>query len=353
MIGTGEPETSAVRVTWWRIYRGRVVQAALVAAGLIGLVLLVQQLGAPAVIELFRRLPPSLFVAVLVLSAAEVLLAAVAWRFAFVRGPGVGTLLIAHLAGEALNGTTPTGRVGGEGVKAWLVSGRLHMRDTIASLAVVKAADVSAQALFLLTGVALALTVGSVDRRLLDGMLALLAVEVTAAGGFVFFQARGGLARSGELLRRALPVPKWAARGAVMRLDRTLALYYRRHPRRFAMAVACLLLNWAGSTLETFLIFRALAISAPLTNALVATAAASGIGFIGFFVPAEIGVREGGYAAACIGIGLNGAVGLTVSLVKRFTELVAWAVGLAALAMARRGARRERVAAADVLAPGL
>ena len=353
MVGQGVPDAATGRRGRARGY-GTVVQSVLVVAGLIGVVALVRQLGAEAVLESLRRLPATLFVAVLALTAVEALVSALGWRFAFVRGPRLGRLLIAHLAGEALNGATPTGRLGGEAVKAWLVSGRVHMRDTIASLVIVKAVDVASQALFLLAGIIVAFAIGSVDRRLVNGMLVLLAVEWIATGGFIYFQARGGLARSGELLRRIVPVPQWAGRGSVFRLDRTLALYYRRHPLRFAVAIAFLLLNRACSTLETYLVFLALGVAAPLSKAVVVTAASSAIGFVTFFVPLDIGVREGGYVAASIALGLTGATGLTVSLVKRFTEVALWSVGLVALALARRGIGRGRaVTGTEVLAPEL
>jgi len=330
---------------------GTIIQGVLVAAGLVGLVALVRALGAAAVLESLGRLPASLFVAVLAITAVQVLLTLLTWRFAFVRAVPLRTLVIPQLAGEALNGTTPTGRVGGEGVKAWLAGERLPMRDTIVSLVVVKAADVAGQALFTLVGFVVAVATGSVDRWLVNAMLALFIVQVIAAVGFIAFQVRGGLARSGELLRRVMPAPKWAGRGAVLRVDRALALYYRRHPLRFAAGVACVLLRFAGSMLETYLVFLALGIGSPLSSAVVVTTASSAISFVTFFVPLDIGVREGGFVAASVALGLSGAAGMTVSLVKRFTDVALWSVGLLALARARRASDRAPMAAAEVLAP--
>src|SRR5439155_19403920 len=59
------------------------------------------------------------------------------WRFAFLRG-GVAfrALLEVRLAGQAFNLVTPAAALGAEGVKAWLLRGRIPPARSVPSLMV-------------------------------------------------------------------------------------------------------------------------------------------------------------------------------------------------------------------------
>jgi hypothetical protein len=54
--------------------------------------------------------------------------------------------------------------------------------------------------------------------------------------------------------------------------------------------------------------------------------------FATFFVPAQIGVAEGGSVAACVALGLSSATGLSLALVRRVRETAWIGVGLLLLA---------------------
>ena len=96
---------------------GRWLRAALLLAGAALFALLVWEIGLRAIAASFARLGPSLAIVLVfpfcVITAFDTL----GWRFAFRRERvGFWALARARVAGEAVNGTTPTGSVGGEAV---------------------------------------------------------------------------------------------------------------------------------------------------------------------------------------------------------------------------------------------
>src|SRR5467141_4733239 len=82
------------------------------------------------------------------------------WRFAF-RNDRVpfGSLFSARLAGEAFNMTTPTASVGGEAVKAWFIRPYVPLAESLPSVVIAKTTITIAQALYLATGLVVAMTV--------------------------------------------------------------------------------------------------------------------------------------------------------------------------------------------------
>ena len=112
------------------------------------------------------------------------LLDTLGWRYAFRRDRvAFRTLLAARLAGEAFNVTTPTGSMGGEAVKAWLVRPWAPLAEGLPSVIVAKTTIVIGQALFLVVGLVAAHAALPSDALVVRGMEWLLAAQVLAVGG--------------------------------------------------------------------------------------------------------------------------------------------------------------------------
>jgi uncharacterized membrane protein YbhN (UPF0104 family) len=253
------------------------------------------------------------------------------WTFPGER-PSLLVLLKVRLVGQAINATTPTGTLGGDAVKTWLLRDRVSARESIASLIAVKTTMLASQGLFLAFGVLLARHVLPVQTALLPAMELLLVLESLAVVGFVGVQLAGAI-RGGQRILDRLGVPAGARFGeAAKDVDRALAAFYRRRPGRLSLSVACNLLGWFASAGETWLILRFLGVEASIPAALVIEAFSTGVRFATFFVPAQIGVAEGGSVAACVALGLSGATGLSLSLVRRVRETAWIGVGLLLLA---------------------
>ncbi|MEW6269564.1 MAG: lysylphosphatidylglycerol synthase domain-containing protein [Thermodesulfobacteriota bacterium] len=318
----------------------RWVELALLVVGLVGLAAIVREIGFDAVLDSFRRLrtllPLLLLFPGVLLQVSETL----AWRFAFRHDVApFRELFVARLAGEALSATTPTATVGGESVKAWLLSGRARVREIVPSLVVAKTSDAVAQFLFLALGLALAWQVPHLDQRMLHGMVTLLLIEAVCIVGFAAVQTSGALARVRTLLGRLRVMNETTADSATLHVDRALARYYRLRGGRFFLSTTCNLTSCLLSAVETAILTHALGGPGSFANALVVNAIASGISFIAFFVPGQIAVREGAFVAAFVALGLDPAVGLSVALAKRVLDLTWAGIGLVVLARRRRATR--------------
>src|SRR5690606_33965754 len=167
-------------------------------------------------------------------------------------------LFVARLAGEALSATTPTATVGGESVKAWLLSQRARVREIVPSLVVAKTSDALAQFLFLGLGLALAWQEPHLDPRMLHGMVTLLFIEALCIVGFAAVQTGGALARVRALLARLRVMSEISVDSATLHVDRALARYYRLRGGRFVLSTSFNLISCLLSALETAILMHAL-----------------------------------------------------------------------------------------------
>jgi hypothetical protein len=119
------------------------------------------------------------------------------------------------------------------------------------------------------------------------------------------------------------------------RVDRGLAWFYGREPRRLTLSIAFHFVAWLLGAVEAFLILRFLGVPVSFATATVIEAFGTGVRFVTFVIPASLGALEGGYVATFIALGLGPAAGISFGLVRRVRELVWVAAGLLLFAMLR------------------
>jgi glycosyltransferase 2 family protein len=304
---------------------GRGLRVLLLIVGAALFTLLVWEIGPRAIAAAFGRLGFWLLVVVVfpfcVITAFDTL----GWRYAFRRDRvSFWALAVARVAGEAVNGTTPTGSIGGEAVKAWLLRDRVPFRESLPSIIVAKTTITLAQSLFLLFGILVGwFTLAGEASWLLRPMVALLVLEAVGVGGFVYAQMAGVLAGSGRMLER-IGVMRAAHRGLPLRrIDRALSLFYRRQPLRLALSIGFHFLGWLTSAAETWFILRLLGVPVSPATAVIIEACGTAVRFMTFFIPAHLGVLEGGVVGVFVALGLDPAAGLSAILARRVRE-AAW-----------------------------
>ena len=263
------------------------------------------------------------------------------WYFAFLH-PRVPfrTLLAARLAGEAFNLTTPTASLGGEAVKAWLLRGRVPLDESVLSVVVAKTTIMIGQGLFLLVGIVITWLAAPPDSRLLGWMLWLLAVEVLAIVGFLLAQIQGGFGWVPRVLGR-IGLGRSRHRETVARLDRGLAWFYRKEPRRLVLSIGFHFIAWLLGSLEAYLILNFLGLEVSLETATIIEALGTAVRFATFLVPASLGALEGGFVATFTALGLAPSAGVAFGLARRVREVVWIAVGFAIFAVIRPGPTEE------------
>jgi hypothetical protein len=151
------------------------------------------------------------------------------------------------------------------------------------------------------------------------------------------FEALLGAGLRVPLLRRAL----WRAAGrraAFARVDAHMAAFYGSSPARFFAALGLEYLARAVSMAEFWCIFLGMGLHAGYPQAFVLGALTSLVMNIVFFVPLELGAKEGALFVLAAALGLAAGVGLVTSLVSRVRELAWAAAGIALVPLLGRGA---------------
>jgi uncharacterized protein (TIRG00374 family) len=314
----------------------RSVRALLLMLGTVLFAALLIRVGPEAVASLLAQLSWYLTLIVVFPHGLMTTLDTLGWRFAFQRDAvPFRSLLAARLAGEAFNMTTPTASVGGEAVKAWFIRPYVPLAESLPSVVIAKTTITIAQALYLATGLVVAMTVLPRTSTLLQIMQWLLGLEILGVGGFVAVQVFGLLGAGGRVLQRlGLLAPTGGAQ-LMGQMDSALAHFYRDQPGRLVLSVTCHYLGWVLGGLEAYLILWALGLPVSLSTAVLIDAFGSGVGFAAFLVPARLGAAEAGQVAVFMALGLGGPAGLTFALVQRVREAAWTGIGFLALTTLR------------------
>jgi uncharacterized protein (TIRG00374 family) len=311
----------------------KALRAVLLIGGLVVLAFLVARVGLESVMSVLSRLAWWQLLLVCVPYGLIMAVDTLGWRYAFIgTAPPYLRMLAARTAGEAVNIVTAFGSVGGEAVKVWLLRPAVPYDESVPSVVIAKTTSTIAQALLLLLGVLLAVTMVSVDEDVIWAMLGLLAVEILLVGGFVVTQVAGLVRRAGRLLA-------WSGlikdASAAEQLDARLRGFYRQNWRRFLLSVSFHFGGWLLGVLETLVMLYVLSVPVGVGTAAVIEALGSGVRFATFLVPGSLGVLEGANTGVFAALGLGASAGLAFSLVRRARQGVWIGIGLAVLVAAR------------------
>ena len=263
-----------------------------------------------------------------------------------------GQAFAARLGGEAVTFITFTGPLLGEATKAALLRKRVPLRSGVQALVIDNLVYNLSVALFVLGGACLLLfeydLPGAARRAITFIAAAALAALAGAALAFTLRVMPATfvvdlLIRLG-FKRRALA----KRRQHVRRTEANVYNFYRRRRGAFFILVTLNLLTHASSVLEVYLALRMLGHDPALAAPFVIESLTKVINFAFGFVPATIGVYEGGTELILRNLGFAAATGVTLGLVRKAC-IVFW-MSLGVLALARRasaGAARRIAAARD------
>jgi len=155
---------------------------------------------------------------------------------------------------------------------------------------------------------------------------------------------RGVLERVLDWMNRVPLIRRLAARleprrGLLIELDRQITEFYHRHPRRFIQAVGLEYLSRCIFMVELVLIAASLGIRLGYFRAFAIGGLEALLGNVLFFMPFELGAREGGYYVLFRLFGMDPRLGLYTSIVSRVRDFVWIAAGLLLIWAAGPGAK--------------
>lgn len=270
-----------------------------------------------------------------------------AWRILFPaphRKPGF--LLSCRLRWilESVNGLLPAAQVGGEFVRARLVSFRnvpLSMAGAAATVDVTLAAVT--QALFALVGIGgLAAHVADADDGLLLALSCGLAAFAALIWLFFWFQKAGPGRIVAGLVRRISRRPSAGPSGG--ELDQAINQIYAQR-KILAAAFVWRLIGWVVGAGEIWIALWALGSPVTVWGAIILESLLQLVRGVAFIVPAALGVQEGALLGLGIAFGLAPETGLALSLVRRVRDLSLGIPGLIAWQLSEgfsAGWRRRR-----------
>jgi putative membrane protein len=290
---------------------------------------------------------------VVALHTPQTLFSAFGWRALIdeERAPGLWLLYRLRWIRESVNALLPVAQIGGDFVRAHLLSQRgTSLKTAVASSMVDLSVELMAQIAFTLICVGLLLTAPHI------GNVVPSAIAATAAGGLIAaaFMAsqRFGLFKLVELaIARSAASKKWAFLGGLTDLnDAVVALY--RQPRRIWASGAYHLISWALGALETWAALKVLGLAAGLRDATIIEGLGQAVRGLGFFIPAALGVQEGGYLLICAAVsGISPQDALALSLIRRIRELALGVPGLILWHRMKSAHEARKSATAEALIP--
>lgn len=244
--------------------------------------------------------------------------------------------------GDAINTLLPVAQVGGELVRARLLTkAGIPGSWAGASIVVDLTTGVLTQMIFALSGVALLLYFGIVAEAVV-GISIGISVFILLIFGFYLAQRGGMFSSLSRILGRLAGDKDWLSQiSSAEKLDRCVARMYRRKGR-FLAACIWRLVTWLLGAGEVWLALYFLGHPVSLLEAIMLESLGNAIRSTAFLIPGALGVQEGGYILLGSFIGLGAETALALSLVKRVRELTFGIPGLLSwqLAEGRRFLRR-------------
>ncbi len=320
------------------------LKLALFFAGLFALVLIVWQIGPQRIYDAAAQLGPVALLAMLIPSTIMYVVEAYGWKITL--GPSAKDIpfwrvLAIKTAGEVVNLTTPAGYIGGEPLKAYLLT-KYHvpMVEGLASVVIAKTTKTIAEVLFILLGITLAIWRvdhdGSLGQTVVAALISVsLLFFVTAS--LVFAQRKGFFTWLLEFTRKiSLKIRFLETREKQLRsLDRMILEYYSHNRRAVYSSTGLFFLSWMAEALEVYVIIWYLGGPALVLSAISINALSVFIKGGSFFIPGSLGAQDIGNYFLLKDFGYSDVASVTFALLRRFRELIWIGIGLLCLVVLR------------------
>jgi len=306
----------------------RAVRVALVAGGVAIIVVLVRQVGIASVADLLRRTGPALAVVSALYLAHIAVRAAALWRS--VDALPYADVLRVRLSGEAIEMLTFTGPFLAEPAKGWLLTKEgMSGAAAFGGVAVEYLVYTLTSAWMAAGALSLLLARGVLPPGLRRPVLGVVAAMAAFTLGFVAAAATG----VGLIAPIVRGVGAKAAAERIDPVERVMVGFMHREPWRLLQVIGIELAGQLLLAAEIFVTVRALGFACSALDALVVEGSVKFISIAFFFVPGQLGASESVYTLLFRSMGLPGAVGLTMALVRRVRALIVAAIALAAASL--------------------
>ena len=253
------------------------------------------------------------------------------------------------LSSFALNYITPFMTLGGEPFRALALKDKIGTPRAISSVFLFRIIHTIAHIIFWLIMVAMIIIwfpLSGTLRLYLSAVFVVLLVLI----GFLFFAHKSGIFEKLFRLVMRIPLARSLApklkdqEQAVRDIDEKVQELYNVRPRAFFLAITCELASRFVNALEFYFILHAVGHAISVLDALYISAALSLLLNILFFIPFELGAREGSLYMVMQTLGLTPGIGIYVGIVNRIREMFWVLIGLALIQFSSRKVQPEKTA---------
>ena len=238
------------------------------------------------------------------------------------------------VSGFALNYATPGGLMGGEPYRIMSLSPKIGTERASSSVILFAMTHIFSHFWFWFLSVLLYVVVHPVG-VVMGAMLSVVTLFTLVAIWFFVKGYKKGIAVSIlGLLSRFPLVKRWAQgfferhREQLANIDSQIASLHNQNPKAFVSAVLLELSCRIVSALEIYFILLVIQPSANYLDSILILAFTSLFANMLFFMPLQLGGREGGFLMSAKGLSLTTSAGIFVALIVRVRELIWTAIGL-------------------------
>jgi hypothetical protein len=262
--------------------------------------------------------------------------------------PGFWTILQLTISGFAINYITPFLNLGGEPYRVISLRESVGLPRAASSVILYYITRVLGHCLFWLGWIVLIIFSTELS---LQGIAAFCLFFIAIAGVIVLFFTRYRKGIFASLLAWLPRIPVLRRfqhaverrKGSLLEIDEQIVQLHRVRKNAFYVALAYEVASRMVASLEFYFILLAVEGSASLLDAITINAASSLILNLLFFVPFELGAREGGLYFILRSIGYMSGLGVFIGLVNRLREFVWILIGLLLMLFTGRTPRKREL----------
>ena len=246
------------------------------------------------------------------------------------------------VSGFALNYATPGGLMGGEPYRIIELTPKIGTERATSSVVLYAMTHIFSHFWFWLISIFLYILTQPVNLFMGTMLTLTFAFCVSAIWFFLTGYKKGLAVRVMNLVRHIPFIKKWTEpfvanhKEELDRIDTQIASLHNQNPRTFLTIVLLELSCRLCSALEIFFILLVLLPSVNYFDCILILAFTSLFANMLFFIPLQLGGREGGFLMSITGLGLTTSAGVFVALLVRIRELIWTAIGLLLIKLEKR-----------------